>query len=274
MKSGLQGTGEKMEREPLRVGLLGYGAVGQDVVRLIAERGEGSIAVVGALVRHALSSRPPGPRIVTTLAALLADHPQVIVEVAGHEGLREHGSHVLRAGVDLLLISVGALADPQVMRSLLEAAEAGKAHITIASGAIGGLDALSAASLGGLTRVIHTIRRPPETVLAAEEAAQVRSAREIFRGNVRQGAQRFPKFLNVAAAIALAGLGFDQTEVRVIADPTVANSVHEVIAEGAFGTLRFEIKNAPIGDLGRGARLVAMSIVQTLLARQASFTIG
>jgi aspartate dehydrogenase len=263
-----------MEQEPLRVGLIGYGAIGQDVFDLLAKRATKDVIVVGALVRNPTRTRPPGPPIVSTLSALLAEQPHVIVEAAGHAGLCEHGCSVLRAGIDLILVSIGALAESHVFHALLEAAQVGKAHITIASGAIGGLDALSAASIGGLTRVVHTMRKPAQDLLESEEASRLTSAREIFRGNARLAAQQFPKYLNIAAAVALASNGLDLTEVYVVADPTIEHTRHEIQAEGAFGTLRFEIENKPISNLGRGARLVGMSIVHALLRRRASFIIG
>ena len=262
-----------MEQRPLRVGLIGYGAVGQDIFHLVTEQTE--IAVVGALIRHPARPRPPeSPKIVTTLSALLAENPHVIVEAAGHEGLREHGPALLRTGTDLMLISVGALADPDLLQEILSASQRSGAQIRVASGAIGALDALAAASWGELTTVIHTMRKPPETLLAPEESTRLTIAREIFRGSARQAVLQFPEFLNVAAAVALAGKGFDQTQVRVLADPTVKHSLHEIRAEGEFGSFQFTIENTPIKSHGRGARLVAMSIVHTLLMRQASLVIG
>ena len=166
----------------------------------------------------------------------------MIVEAAGHAALCEHGCPVLLAGVDLILVSAGALAELRVFDALLEAAHIGEAHMTIASGAIGGLDALSAASLGGLTRIVHTMRKSSKALLEPEAAACVTSACEIFRGTARQAVQQFPEYLNIAAAVALASSGLDLTEVRVIANPDIEHSQHEVQAEGAFGTLRFEIE--------------------------------
>lgn len=264
-----------MEQKTLRVGLVGYGAVGQDVAHLVAERSAADITLVGALIRHPAYPRPPDhPKIVSTLSALLAEKPHVVVEAAGHEGLREHGPALLRTGTDLILISVGALADPELLQDILNATQQSGAQIKVASGAIGALDALAAASLGGLTKVIHTMRKPPETLLAPEENTRLSEAREIFRGNARQAVRQFPEFLNVAAAVAVAGRGFDQTEVRVLADPGVEHSLHEVRAEGAFGSFQFTIENRPISSHGRGARLVAMSIVHSLRMRRASLVIG
>jgi aspartate dehydrogenase len=94
------------------------------------------------------------------------------------------------------------------MEELLAAAQVGNAHIRVVSGAIGALDALTAASPGGLTNVLHTMRKSPHELLAPEEAARLTTIQEVFRGSARQAARRFPTFLNVAAAVALAGKGF------------------------------------------------------------------
>ncbi len=264
-----------MEQETLRVGLIGYGAIGQEVARLVAECASGDMTVGGALVRDLTHPHPPGPPLVTTPTDLLATQPHVVVEVAGHEGLRAHSSAILRAGIDLLLVSIGALADPTVLQELLDAAQAGRAQVKIVSGAIGALDALAAAAVdGSLTRVLHTMRRSPHSLLPPEEASRLTSVQEIFRGSARQAVLRFPEYLNVAAAVALAGNGFDQTEVLVLADSAVAHSRHEILAEGVFGTFRFEIENAPMSIPARGARLVAMSIVHTLRVRRTRFAIG
>ena len=130
------------EQQVLRVGLIGYGTIGQEVARLVAAHAAGEIVVVGALVRHA---RPPVPcpPIVTTQSALLAEQPHVVVEAAGHEGLREHGPAILRAGVDLLLVSTGALAEPAFLHEVLDEARTGGAQARVVSGAIGALDALT-----------------------------------------------------------------------------------------------------------------------------------
>ena len=264
-----------MEHNALRVGLIGYGTIGQEVARLIAAYAGGEMVVVGALVRHARTD-PSGLPIVTTRAALLAEHPGVVVEAAGHEGLREHGPAILRAGIDLLLVSTGVLADPAFLNELLDAARIGRAQARVVSGAIGALDALTAASVdGGITSVTHTMRRPAHSLLPAAEAATLTTVQEVFRGTARQAATRFPHFLNVAAAVALASNGLDQTEVVVLADPAIERSTHAVQAEGTFGKLRFEVENVPLNTSGgTGTRLVALSIVRALLARRAAFVIG
>lgn len=264
-----------MNSKPLRVGLIGYGAVGQEFVRLVAERASNEITLVGTLVNHSSRPHPLGVSILTQREALLAKQPHVVVEAAGHEGIREHGAAVLRAGVDLLIISVGALAEPALMDALIDAAQKGHAQARIVSGAIGALDALAAASISGeLSKVVYTMRKPPTELLSFEEASKLIEEQIVFRGNARQAALQFSDFLNVVAAVALAGRGFEETEVLVLADPTQSRTQHEFYVEGSFGHFSFEIENAPIRSVGRSAQLVALSILHSLLLRQSPLLIG
>jgi aspartate dehydrogenase len=244
------------------------------VVRVIAAEAAGEIAITGALVRD-----PARPRrevafpVVGTAEALLALQPEIVVEAGGHAALATHGPAILRAGRDLVAVSVGALAEPGTYAALI-AATRGGGRLVVASGAIGALDAISSATLGGLERVTHTTRKPPRSLLDRPEADTLTEAREIFRGSAREGALRFPESINVAAAVSLAGIGLDRTEVCVIADPAVTRNHHEVVAEGAFGRLCFTIENIPSDDNPRTGRLVAASVVKTLLRRCAGLVVG
>jgi aspartate dehydrogenase len=257
-----------------RIGLIGLGAIGAGVVRILGEAHPGQVEIVGALVRDPGRPRASSIPRVGTVAELLAPRPDVVVEVAGHDGLRAHGADVLRAGVDLITVSAGALADPVLCDVLLRAAADGGARIRIPSGAVGALDAIAAAAVGGLDRVTHTTRKPARALLPRDEAQALRAPREIFRGPARLGVIRFPESVNVAAAVSLAGIGFDRTELVVVADPALERNVHEITAEGAFGSLRFEIANVPTEENPRTGRIVAMSVVRALLDRRASLVIG
>jgi aspartate dehydrogenase len=180
----------------------------------------------------------------------------------------------LRSGRDLIIVSVGALAGPGVYDEIVAAARAGNAQARIVSGAIGGLDALAAAALAGLTRVTHTTRKPARTLLAVDEAASLTGPREVFRGTAREAALRFPESVNVAAAVSFAGLGLDRTEVRVVADPALTRNQHHVEAEGAFGALRVEIDNVPTPSNPRTARLAALSVIQALRKIRSPLVVG
>ena len=263
-----------MTGTPERVGLIGLGAIGQGVVEIVDHHAAEDLELVAALVRDPSVPRATGSLDrVATLQELLEKQLHVIAEVAGHNALRAYGPQILRAGCDLIAVSVGALADPETHDTLLAAAEAGGGRLKIVSGAIGALDAIAAASLGGLSRVVHTTLKPARALLGAD-AEGLEGAKEVFHGSAREGALEFPESINVAVAVSLAGLGLDRTEVRVIADPSVERNRHEVVAEGAFGSLRFEIQSVPTETNPRTSRIVAMSVVRTLLSRRAPIMVG
>src|SRR6476659_3103321 len=104
----------------------------------------------------------------------------------------------LLGGRDLVIVSVGALADAALERELRMAARDGGGRLVVASGAIGALDALAAAAIGGLEQVKHTTRKPPRSLLPPEEADALESPRELFNGSARAAALRFPESVNVA----------------------------------------------------------------------------
>jgi aspartate dehydrogenase len=246
----------------MRVGLIGYGTIARRLKDFL--RPDDAIDIVGAVVRDPSKPRLNAPPVFTSVAELLATRPTVVVEVGGHQALRQHGPAVLAAGIDLIFVSVGAMADRACEKAIVDAARAGHSHAIVASGAIGGLDALASAAAGGLSEVIHLTRKPPASLLPADEAASLTEPREVFRGSAREGALLFPENINVAAAVSLAGMGLDRTQVSVVADPAVDRNTHRVTASGAFGDLRFDIENIPEPDNPKTGRLVAMSIAHCL----------
>src|SRR5438105_9594925 len=101
----------------ISVGLIGCGGIAQDVVAALRNAGQ-PVQIVGALARpgrgEAARAKLCGIEIVETLDALLARRPKIVAEVASQGALSEYGERVLCSGVDLLIISIGALADPAV----------------------------------------------------------------------------------------------------------------------------------------------------------------
>jgi aspartate dehydrogenase len=200
--------------------------------------------------------------------------PALVLDCAGHDGLRAHGPRALQAGIPVVTASLGALADPATEETLRTAARAGGTQVHLVSGAIGGLDALRAAAVGGLTRVTYTGRKPPEgwrgtpadSVLDLDHLAEPAVH---FRGTAREAALRYPKNANVAAAVALAGVGFEMTEVELIADPGAVGNSHEITAQGAFGQMRFDITGHSLPDTPRTSALAAMSMVASVLEQHA-----
>jgi len=246
----------------MKIAVIGAGSIGRWVIEGLGRDGFGPAAVIlrGGAVDRLVAVRSVGelPEGITHL-----------VDCAGHSGLAAHGAEALAAGIEVVTLSLGALADAALAADLAAAAEAGGARLHLASGAIGALDALRAGAVGGLSAVRYTGRKPPAgwAGSAAEDVldlATLSAAAAHFDGSAREAALRYPKNANVAAAVALAGIGFDATEVRLIADPAAVGNTHEVEAEGAFGRFRFEVTGVALPDSPQSSALAAMSVLAEL----------
>lgn len=260
----------------MKIGLIGRGAIAQYVVEKLEAEGHRVAAYLVRpekvqQVKRALSD---GPARDVTVVSSVKDLPRDLdrlVDCAGHEALLQYGADILRSGFNLTTVSLGALADPQLEAGLRAAALAGGTSLSLASGAIGALDALRSARIGTLQQVRYIGRKPPAgwRGSAAEEKLDLSALKDEpathFTGSAREAARRYPKNANVAAAVALAGIGFDKTEATLIADPTVSTNIHEIHVVGSFGEFEFRISGKPLPDNPKSSALAAMSVVDTIL---------
>jgi aspartate dehydrogenase len=267
-------------RHPLRVGLIGFGAIGRRLADAIAAGDAGHCELAAVLVRRperiADVADKLGCLVTGDAGDFLATSFDLVVEVAGHDALKAYAEDALRQGKDLLLISIGALADSHFEKRLYRAAHDYGRRVYLATGAIAGLDAISAGAVGGLHAVTHSVRKPPAGLLPPDEIeAAIASGepRVLYEGPAREAALRFPENVNVAAAVSLAGLGLDKTTVRVVADPTVLRNTHEIEVRGEFGELRIVLQNIPTENPKTG-RLTAMSMIKALRNLTAEVVVG
>jgi aspartate dehydrogenase len=254
------------------IAIIGCGAIGEAVAATLKDHEGVQIGV--AIVNEGRDDRARavyGEHVeVAHDAGDVRSAVDVVVDCAGHPALRQHGATVLARGIDLITVSSGALADAELYASLEAAARQGGVQLRVVAGAIGALDALGAASVGQLTRVTYRGRKPPqgwrgspaETKLDLDALTE---AAVHFRGNARDAALEYPKNANVAASVALAGIGFDDTQVELIADPGIDANLHEVVAEGEFGRCEFSIAGASLPGNPRSSAITAMSVVREIL---------
>ncbi|MBB2167660.1 DUF108 domain-containing protein [Gluconacetobacter aggeris] len=86
----------------------------------------------------------------------------------------------------------------------------------------------------------------------------------IFTGTADEAAIAFPANTNVAAALALAGLGPARTDVRVIADPAVDRNIHTITVEADSARFTATIEIVPNAENPRSGQLTPRSIVACL----------
>ena len=253
--------------------IIGCGAVGEAVAAYLAEYED---VVIGAAIINP-GSEPRARDLFGQDVEIaysvddLATQVDLAADCAGHPALRQHGEAILSRGINLVTVSSGALADAGLYDRLAAAAQQGGSQLRVVSGAIGALDALSAAGIGSLAKVTYRGRKPPQGWRGSPAEAKLdldglSEATVHFSGSARNAALEYPKNANVAASVALAGIGFDDTLVELIADPDVERNIHEIVAEGDFGRYEFRIEGRSLPGNPRSSALTAMSVVREILS--------
>jgi aspartate dehydrogenase len=266
----------------LKVGLIGYGAMARSLCRLLATHAP-HVQVTKVLIRPGSNSvNEPlahGTSFVFSSDELLSEPLDVVIECAGHSALSSVGPAVLKSGTDLLIASVGALADAAVEQLLYRACKHGGSKLRVPAGAIGGLDVLCAAKLAGIESVVYSSKKHPNAWKGtlAESLVNLSSLTQpvtFFEGDGRSAALKFPQNANVAALISLSGIGFEQTKVSLTADPFAMGNTHTIHALGSFGEISITINGKTLPDNPKTSMLAPLSLVRCLLNMNESVVIG
>lgn len=254
-------------RSPLRVGVIGTGAIGGPVIEAL-RKGEIPGCRLGAVMRRSGNSRLSQEVSPVKLDEVIR-RCDLVVEAAGQEALAEFGPAIVEAGLDLMVLSVGALVDDDLMTRLLPS---GGGQVLISTGAIGGIDALKAAMLlRPLEQVRLTSLKPSRALLQPWMGHETRKALltrsdpvEVFRGSARKAVRLFPESANVAGILALATVGFDKLEVSIHGSKTRTMVEHRVAATGAAGSYEFVFRNRPSQSNVRTSAITPYAVLRTL----------
>ncbi|UYN96647.1 MAG: aspartate dehydrogenase [Enhydrobacter sp.] len=226
---------KKKKAGRLKIALIGYGAISQTLFDVFREK-KPPIDVVGVLVRPGRAKetkRKVGRKavVVEKLKDLLKLRPDVVVEAASQQAVRDWGEEILKKGFDFMVIATGAYGDPKLWKRHRDVAARSGARLRLPSGAIAGLDGLLAMRLGKLERVKYTSIKPPHAWAGtpAETDFDLPAIKEptvIFRGSPADAGRLYPKNANLAVTVALCGAGLDHTDIELVADPTLPPGVN------------------------------------------------
>ncbi|MCY3586093.1 MAG: aspartate dehydrogenase [Acidimicrobiaceae bacterium] len=264
-------------RESLRLAFVGWGAIARVAADLLTGAPV-EIVAVATRGQSDLVDPPKTARLITDPGELMGIAPQVVAEAAGRESVAEWGPAALKCGADFIVSSVSALADADVLTSLRSIATGQGVQIHIQPGALAGVEALAAARSLELETVQHRISKPPaawldtpaETLCNLDELDK---PYEFFCANAAETATAFPKNANVAMTTALAGVGPDQTQISLVADPTATTNCHRITAHGAFGDLDVTISNNPLPANPKTSAMAALSLVRAIQNRTSAIVI-
>jgi len=195
----------------------------------------------------------------------------LVIESASQNAVRFIVPQALEAGCDVMVLSVGALADDELRGTLFGLAKEHSCKLYFPSGAVVGIDGLNSASAAGISSVTLATRKPPSGLMGAPyvvehgiELEKLEKETLLFEGPASEAVKAFPANVNVAATISLAGIGFERTRVKVIADPSLSRNVHEITVEGEFGKFSTRVENLPSPENPKTSYLAALSAVSTL----------
>jgi len=251
----------------VRVGILGGGVI----ARLFLEHRTGDVELVAIAGRSESSrgkalAREFGVPFVIGAQKLIAARPEIVIEAASHDAVREHAESLLSSGIGVIVLSGGALCDDALRERLERAARAHRAPLYVPSGGIGGLDALKAACAAGVDEVRIAVTKPPAAWKGIPYVERLKIDLDrlagpvtLFEGTAREGVPHFPANVNIAAVLSLAGIGFDRTRLKVVADPALRFNTHFVTIKGKTGTIDLRFESVPSPDNPKTAMLACYS---------------
>lgn len=252
----------------MNIGLIGAGAIGRFLLNHM--KSQNNLHVTSILVRdeekyHYLVDEY-NVELYTNLNDFLKSNIDIVVEAANVEAVKYYLKDVLNIK-DMMVISIGAFSDT----SLLEDVKENQHKLYLPSGAVGGLDLIqNVNTLEHLSSVTLTTTKPAASLLDDE----VSEPTVVFEGVAKDAIDKFPKNMNVSIILSLAGLGIDETKVRLIADPNATKNTHHVKIEGEFGEATIEIKNNPLKENPKTSALAALSVLSTLERIENNIIIG
>jgi len=270
----------------MRVGIVGCGAIGVEISKAVDEDERMELVFlidrhpekVEALL-HTLKKKPKFVRFSSEGFEELLPHIDLLVECASQFAVREFVLPALRAGKDVLILSVGALVDVELFEEVERNAKENDCRVFIPSGAIVGIDGLKSGHVRRIYHVRLRTRKPPLSFrgnkhVSFKELVEINEPKVLFRGSAKDAVQLFPENVNVAASLSLAGIGIEKTEVEIVADPSIDKNIHEVEVEGEFGRFVTVVENVPSPSNPKTSYLAALSAIATLKGIVSNIKVG
>jgi aspartate dehydrogenase len=263
-----------------RVAIAGLGAIGRALARRLTDGVPGLALACVAARDHAKARAWLDAQTIACPIVALDEFPaqaDLAVEAAPAAILDQICRPMLAAGKKVMVLSAGALLPRP---DLIELAQTAGGQIIVPTGALLGLDAVTAAAEGTIRAVRMTTRKPPGGLAGAPylvangiSVEGLNEAKRVFSGTAREAAAGFPANVNVAAALSLAGIGPDDTQIDIWADPGVTRNCHTIEVDSDSARFAMTIENIPSENPKTG-RITALSALAALRKLHAPLRVG
>ena len=208
----------------------------------------------------------------------LIEKCDIIIDCAPKEAFRDIATKCIKNKKPLITVSGAGILENL---DLEEMAKKNNTQIILATGAILGLDALRAAAESKISSVKMITRKPPNALSSAPYVIKNKidlnnliEAKLIFQGTATEGARAFPANVNVAAAVGLAGIGADKTELQIWADPNLKRNTHKVEVDADSAIFEMSIQNVQSPENPGTGKITALSVIACLRGITSPFKIG
>ena len=255
----------------MNVGLIGAGAIATYVLGEMKK--ERDFKATSVFVRNEEKYKhleEYGVTLYTDFEAFLNSGIDIVVEAAGVAAAKQWLPTVVQKK-DVILISIGALADEPFLQEITEVLETNGHNLYLPSGAIAGLDFVQNIKAAGLLQEVSLETRKPAHTLTDEPLTE---EKVVFEGIAKEAIKLYPKNVNVSIALSLAGLGINDTKMTLVADPNATENSHTITVIGETGTATFNISNKPLPTNPNSSYQAAVSILGTLKKINSNIKVG
>jgi len=266
--------------EKLRVGVVGCGAIGSEICKAI-DGDELEMELTFLIDNHPenieslckrLRKKPDIIRSDSEGLDVILNEVDLVIECASQAAVREFVIPALKKGKEVMIMSVGALlCEEGLCEEITSISQEKGCKVYIPSGAVAGIDGLKSGAIAGIHSMELTTIKPPRgfegNKYVKEKGIDLSSLQKqetLFVGSAKEAVRYFPENVNVAAALSLAGIGPEATRVKIVADPSAKENVHEIKARGEFGNLFVRVENVPSAANPKTSYLAALSAIATL----------
>lgn len=260
------------------IGLMGCGTIGTHLAMAIDSGRVANASLTGLFDivdgnARALKTRLKStPQVYDNFDRFVDSNADIIIEAASQQAVKNFAKQIIESGKDLMVMSVGALADTLFLAELLQLTPIrnGQSKIYVPSGAIAGIDAIR--SVRHIADSISiTTKKSPKALAGAPffttrnvSLDNITKVTEIYEGSAVEAVKLFPANVNVAAVLSLAGIGVEKTMVRILADPEATTNQHEIVATGSFGEIKISVNNVTAPGNPKTSFLAVLSAIECL----------